>query len=62
MCIEELDNSNALEPGQLLVVLKCWRFCGHAAVCHLQQSVKSVSAVESKPASDGRIKTGHFFE
>jgi hypothetical protein len=41
MRIEELDNSNSLEPGQLLVVLKCWRFCGNAAVCHLQQSVKS---------------------
>jgi hypothetical protein len=24
--------------------------------------LQSVSAVESKPASDGRIKTGHFFE
>ena len=41
MRIEELDNSNALEPGQLLVVLKCWRFCSNAAVCHLQQSLKS---------------------
>ena len=41
MRIEELDNSNSLEPGVLLAVLKRWRFCGHAAVCHLQQSVKS---------------------
>jgi hypothetical protein len=41
MRIEELDNSNSLEPGQLLAVLKCWRFCGNAAVYHLQQSVKS---------------------
>ena len=41
MRIEELDNRNALEPGQLLVVLKCWRFYGNAAVCHFQQSVKS---------------------
>jgi hypothetical protein len=41
MRIEELDNSNALEPGKLLVVLKCWKFYGNAAVCHLQQSVKS---------------------
>jgi hypothetical protein len=41
MRIEELDNSNSLEPGQLLSVLKCWRFCGNAAVYHLQQSVKS---------------------
>jgi hypothetical protein len=41
MRIEELDNSNALEPGQLLAVLKCRRFYGNAAVCHLQQSVKS---------------------
>jgi hypothetical protein len=24
--------------------------------------IDSLSAVESKPASDGRIKTGHFFE
>ena len=39
MRIEELDDSNALEPGQLLVVLKCWRFCRNAAVCHLQQSI-----------------------
>ena len=41
MRIEELDNRNALEPGQLLVVLKCWRFYDNADVCHLQQSVKS---------------------
>jgi hypothetical protein len=39
MRIEELDNSNALEPGQQLVVLKSWRFYGNAAVCHLQQSI-----------------------
>jgi hypothetical protein len=24
-------------------------------------ATRKVSAVESKPASDGRIKTGHFF-
>ena len=24
--------------------------------------LERVSAVESKPASDGRIKTGHYFE
>ena len=40
MRIEELDNRNALEPGQLLVVLKCWRFCGNTDFFHLQQSVK----------------------
>jgi hypothetical protein len=28
---------------------------------HLQMPL-NVSAVESKPASDGRIKTGHYFE
>jgi hypothetical protein len=41
MRIEELDNSNVLEPGHRLVVLKCWKFYGNAAFYHLQQSVKS---------------------
>ena len=41
MRIEKLANSNALGPGQRLVVLKCWKFYGNAAFYHLQQSVKS---------------------
>lgn len=40
MRIEKLDNSNVLEPGQLFVVLKWWKFYGNAAACHLQQSVE----------------------
>ena len=31
MRIEKLDNSNVLEPGQLLVVLKCRKLYGNAA-------------------------------
>jgi hypothetical protein len=41
MRIENLYNSNTVEPGQRLVVLKCWKFYGTAAFYHLQQSVKS---------------------
>jgi hypothetical protein len=41
MHIEKLDNSNVLEPGQLLVALKCCRLYGNAALFHLQQSVES---------------------
>jgi hypothetical protein len=41
MRIEKLDNSNVLEPGQLLVALKCCRLYGNAAFFHLQQSVES---------------------
>jgi hypothetical protein len=41
MHIEKLDNSNVLEPGQLLVALKCCRLYGNAAFFHLQQSAAS---------------------
>jgi hypothetical protein len=41
MHIEKLDNSNVLEPGQLLVALKCCRLYGNATLFHLQQSVES---------------------
>jgi hypothetical protein len=41
MRIEKLDNSNVLEPGQLLVALKCCRLYSNAAFFHLQQSVES---------------------
>ena len=41
MQIEKLDNSNVLEPGQLLVALKCCRLYGNAAFFTLQQSVES---------------------
>ena len=41
MHIEKLDNSNVLEPGQLLVALKCCRLYSNAAFFHLQQSVES---------------------
>jgi hypothetical protein len=39
MRIEKLDNSNALEPGQQLVVLKCSKFYGSTAFFHSQQSI-----------------------
>jgi hypothetical protein len=41
MCIKELNNSNALERGQLVVAFEASIFYGDTAFTRLQQSLES---------------------